>query len=125
MNDVGFIIQNHLELKNMTQERLGKKVGLSQKAISKYITGKSLPPLDVLDKICHALDIEPSVFFTSSHVNKLNCEYELYSNSRRTISHSILSQVFQAKQASDYSNDGSIGRKSEIANIKKTEPILK
>ncbi len=69
MNDVGFIIQNHLELKNMTQERLGKKVGLSQKAISKYITGKSLPPLDVLDKICHALDIEPSVFFTSSHVN--------------------------------------------------------
>lgn len=70
MKDIGFIIQNYLELKNMTQAKLGKEIGLSQKAISKYITGKSLPPLDVLDKICKTLDIEPSLFFTSSHLNK-------------------------------------------------------
>ncbi len=71
MKDVGFIIQNHLELKNMTQAKLGKEVGLSQKAISKYITGKSLPPLDVLDKICRTLEIEPSLFFTSSSIKKI------------------------------------------------------
>lgn len=71
MKDVGFIIQNYLELKNMTQAKLGTEIGLSQKAVSKYITGKSLPPLDVLDKICKVLDIEPSVFFTSSYINKI------------------------------------------------------
>lgn len=67
MLDIGKVIQNHLELKNMTQSELGKHIGLSQKAISKYVTGKSQPPLDVLEKIMMVLNISPYEIF---HINK-------------------------------------------------------
>ncbi|MEG1732212.1 MAG: helix-turn-helix transcriptional regulator [Longicatena sp.] len=64
---LGEIIQSNLELKNMTQAQLGKKLGLSQKAISKYVTGKSMPSLDTLIMICSTLDI---------NINKLLSPYD-------------------------------------------------
>lgn len=64
MLDIGKVIQNHLELKNMTQSELGQHIGLSQKAISKYVTGKSQPPLDVLEKIMIVLNISPYEIFS-------------------------------------------------------------
>ncbi|MEG1476029.1 MAG: helix-turn-helix transcriptional regulator [Bacilli bacterium] len=57
IKQLGDIIQSNLELKNMTQAQLGKKIGLSQKAVSKYVTGKSMPSLDTLVMICSTLDI--------------------------------------------------------------------
>lgn len=64
MVEVGKVIQEHLEIKSMTQLELAKHVGLTQKAISKYVTGKSQPPLDILEKIINLLDISPSEIFT-------------------------------------------------------------
>lgn len=75
MLDIGRVIQNHLELKNMTQLELGKHIGLSQKAISKYVTGKSQPPLDVLEKIMVVLHISPyEIFHIKNNPNKLTLE---------------------------------------------------
>ena len=39
------------ESKNLSQERFGKKIGLSGKTISSYETGRCVPPLLILDKI--------------------------------------------------------------------------
>lgn len=64
MKNIGEVIQNNLEMKNMTQSELGKKLGLSQKAISKYVTGKSQPSLDTLEKICAVLEININSFFS-------------------------------------------------------------
>ena len=36
---------------NLSQDRFGKKIGLTGKAVSAYETGRSTPPLKVLDSI--------------------------------------------------------------------------
>lgn len=42
----------NLRLKlNMSQDRFGKKIGLSGKTVSAYETGKCTPPLKVLEKV--------------------------------------------------------------------------
>ncbi len=80
MTDIGKIIQQHLEMKNMTQADLGNKIGLTQKAVSKYVTGKSQPPLDILEKIVISLDINPyEIFETSNNLpsNQIQTKDEL------------------------------------------------
>jgi transcriptional regulator with XRE-family HTH domain len=41
---------------NMSQDRFGKKVGVSGKTVSAYETGKCIPPLRILEKISKAYD---------------------------------------------------------------------
>ena len=42
--------------KNLSQERFGKKIGVSGKSVSAYETGKSVPPLRILDAISKNFD---------------------------------------------------------------------
>ena len=62
----------NLEMKNMTQSELGEKLGLSQKAISKYVTGKSLPSIETLEKICSILDVNITSCFNLNSINSLS-----------------------------------------------------
>ena len=71
MRNIGEIIQDNLEMKNMTQSELGERLGLSQKAISKYVTGKSLPAIDTLEKICSILDVNITSCFNLNLINSL------------------------------------------------------
>ena len=71
MRNIGEIIQDNLEMKNMTQSELGERLGLSQKAISKYVTGKSLPSIDTLEKICSILDVNITSCFNLNLINSL------------------------------------------------------
>ncbi len=81
LKTVGEIIQSNLELKNMTQAELGKRLGLSQKAISKYVTGKSLPSIETLGNICSILDVNVTAFFPNNQL-KTNEELEVLQNYR-------------------------------------------
>ena len=55
--DVPKQIRTLRDSKNMSQERFGKKLGLSGKTISSYETGRSMPPLRVLETISDAYDV--------------------------------------------------------------------
>jgi len=81
LKSVGEIIQSNLELKNMTQAELGKRLGLSQKAISKYVTGKSLPSIETLSNICSILDVNVTVFFPNNQSKNME-ESEVLQNYR-------------------------------------------
>ena len=72
MRNIGEIIQDNLEMKNMNQSELGEKLGLSQKAISKYVTGKSLPSIETLEKICSILDVNITSCFNLNSINSLS-----------------------------------------------------
>jgi transcriptional regulator with XRE-family HTH domain len=50
-NDIGNKIKDIRNRHNLSQERFGSKVGLSGKTISSYETGRSTPPLKVLEDI--------------------------------------------------------------------------
>ncbi|WP_125152458.1 helix-turn-helix domain-containing protein [Clostridium rectalis] len=51
-----FIAQKRKE-HNMTQEQLGEKIGVSNKAVSKWETGKCMPDYSVVQELCKELEI--------------------------------------------------------------------
>lgn len=53
--------------RNMSQKRFGAKLGLTGKTISAYETGKSTPPLKVLENISQVYD---TPFFVSGNNQK-------------------------------------------------------
>ena len=53
---VGHFIQEQRTLKGMTQKELADEIGVSDKTISKWETGRGLPDISSLDALCHALD---------------------------------------------------------------------
>lgn len=57
MNLVSKKIKEIRRLHNLSQERFGKKIGVSGKAVSGYETGKISPPLHVLETISEVYDV--------------------------------------------------------------------
>lgn len=51
-----FILQKRKE-KNWTQEQLGEKIGVSNKTISKWETGKCMPDYSIIKNLCQELEI--------------------------------------------------------------------
>ena len=47
-----------LNQRTITQEELAKRIGVNQSMISHYITGRSMPALDTLSRICSELDLD-------------------------------------------------------------------
>lgn len=46
---------------NLTQEKLAELLGLSQSSVSKFLTGKATPSLDVAREISTRLNIAPAI----------------------------------------------------------------
>lgn len=58
--DIGNFIGMKRKEKNLTQEQLAEKLGVSNKTVSKWETGKCLPDYAVIDLLCKELDISIS-----------------------------------------------------------------
>lgn len=58
MEKIGSIIRNHRISQELTQEELGKKVFVSKQAVSKWETGKTLPDIEMVRKLCDILQID-------------------------------------------------------------------
>ena len=56
-NSIGEFIQQLRKDKGMTQKELAEIIGMSDKTISKWESGNSLPDTSVLVSLCKALDI--------------------------------------------------------------------
>lgn len=56
-NDIGGFIQQLRKDKGMTQKELAEIIAMSDKTISKWESGNSLPDTSVLTSLCKALDI--------------------------------------------------------------------
>ena len=56
-NNVGGFIQQLRKDKGMTQKELAEIIGMSDKTISKWESGNSLPDTSVLVSLCEVLDI--------------------------------------------------------------------
>ena len=58
MENIGEIIRRQRKSKNLTQEELGKQLFVSKQSVSKWETGRSLPDLETMRKLCAILDIQ-------------------------------------------------------------------
>lgn len=68
---LGTKIKKIREIHNLSQNRFGKKLGLSGKTISAYERGNISPPFKVLEKICSTYDTTIS-YFIDNETNTLN-----------------------------------------------------
>lgn len=55
---LGNMIRTLRNKKKWTQQRLAKELGISDKQVSKYENGSTIPPMDMLFLICEKLDCE-------------------------------------------------------------------
>ena len=56
-NKIGTFIQLSRKNKGLTQKELGDEIGVSDKTISKWENGNSIPDTAMLAPLCHSLDI--------------------------------------------------------------------
>lgn len=54
---IGKFISQKRKEKNLTQEQLAEKLGVSNKTISKWETGKCMPDYSIIKDLCEKLDI--------------------------------------------------------------------
>lgn len=54
---IGRFISDLRKEKNMTQLELANKLGITDRAISKWENGKCMPDYSVIEQLCHELDI--------------------------------------------------------------------
>jgi len=59
---IGSFIGEARKKKALTQEQLGEMLGVSQRTVSRWETGKNMPDLSMLSPLCDALDIHIAEF---------------------------------------------------------------
>ncbi len=58
--DIGVFIAAKRKELNLTQEQLAAKIGVSNKTVSKWETGKNMPDYSVVEQLCKILNISVS-----------------------------------------------------------------
>ena len=56
-HNIGLFIASRRRAQNLTQEQLAEKIGVSNKTVSKWETGKTMPDYSVVESLCQVLNI--------------------------------------------------------------------
>ena len=70
---IGKFIAQCRKDKNITQEQLAEKLGITNKSVSRWENGKNMPDYSILKELCSILDIDVNevFFFGSAFLNSL------------------------------------------------------
>lgn len=78
-NNIGNIIKYFRELKHLSQAKLAKQIGVSQRNVSYYESGDHIPPADVLKKLAFIFGISVDELVGTKKVNSDgNCKNYYY-----------------------------------------------
>jgi transcriptional regulator with XRE-family HTH domain len=69
---IGNFITLKRKEKNLTQEELAQKLGVSNKTISKWETGKCMPDYSIIESLCKELDITIQELITGEESKESN-----------------------------------------------------
>ena len=81
---VGKFITECRKKKNLTQAQLAEKLNLTDRAISKWETGKAMPDSDIMLALCEILEI---------HVNELLCGEKIDTEQKTDQSNALIVQM--------------------------------
>ena len=70
---VGNYIANKRREKNLTQEQLSEKIGVSNKTISKWECGRCMPDYSLIEDLCKELGISVSELINGHDFEQPNC----------------------------------------------------
>ena len=77
---IGKFIQEKRKEKNLTQSDLSEKLGVTDRAISKWENGVCLPDVGTMPELCSILDISINDLFSGEKVDMKNNEKKLEEN---------------------------------------------
>lgn len=81
-----FILELRKE-KNMTQQELADKIGVTDRAISKWENGRGMPDLSLIKPLCDELGITINELLSGERLNKENYQERLEENFINTINY--------------------------------------
>ena len=81
--------------KELTQEELAEKIGISPKSLSQIELGNNFVSAENLDAICQALSISPRVLFDFDINENTKAEYLTYINNRISNNNKLLNYVYK------------------------------
>lgn len=95
-NNIGEFIQQSRKAKGFTQKDLGDRIGVSDKTISKWENGNSVPDTSILNELCASLDINvnellsgekltPEIYSMKAEENMMNLLEDNQKQQRSTI----------------------------------------
>jgi len=82
-----FILELRKE-KNMTQQELADKIGVTDRAISKWENGRGLPDLSLMKPLCDELGISINEFISGEKIDKKEYQDKFEENVLNTINYS-------------------------------------
>ena len=85
---IGKFISKVRKEKKITQKQLAEKLGITDRAISKWENGKSMPDLALLKPLCDILNITINELLSGEYVDKSEKEERLESNIVNAINYS-------------------------------------
>lgn len=69
---IGAFISDCRKAKGWTQNQLGEKLGITDKAVSKWETGRSMPDLSLFMPLCNLLEITLNELLAGEHISEEN-----------------------------------------------------
>ena len=97
---IGKFIAECRKKKNITQAQLAEKLSITDRAISKWETGKSMPDSSLMLKLCEILDITVTELLIG----------ELASKENNKSNEKLLLEMFKQKEKSELSAEKSLLR---------------
>ena len=82
-----FILELRKE-KNMTQQELAEKIGVTDRAISKWENGRGLPDLSLMKPLCDELGVSINEFISGEKIDKKEYQDKFEENVLNTINYS-------------------------------------
>ena len=73
-SEIGKFITEKRRAKNLTQEALAERLGVSNKTVSKWENGKSMPDYAIVDALCAELDITVAELLGAKELAPQNAE---------------------------------------------------
>ena len=67
--DIGCFIAEKRRAKNLTQEQIAELLGVSNKTVSKWETGKTMPDYDLIELLCKELDLSIPELLTGKELD--------------------------------------------------------
>ena len=64
-----FIARNRKNL-NLTQKELAEKLGVTDRAVSKWENGRSIPDVGIIESLCKELNISIGEFFAGEKIQE-------------------------------------------------------
>lgn len=87
-NKIGKFILELRKEKNMSQKELAQKLGVTDRAISKWENGRGMPDLSLMKPLCKELDITINDLLSGERIDKKDYQEKLEENILNTINYS-------------------------------------